>query len=58
MRMTDDVKRLLRDPKILRLMRDMCPKPGSGYEVTITSGSKSTTLTPETRKKIEARLRG
>jgi len=48
---------LLRDPQILRLMRKLCPKPGSGHEVTITSRGQTATLTAETRRKIEARLR-
>lgn len=50
-------KKLLRDPKMLRLLRNLCPKKGSGMTITISGASTSTTLTEETRARLNAKLR-
>ncbi len=51
------IQQMLCDPVILRLLRDICPKKGSGMTVTLTGGGRSRTLTSATRERVTARLR-
>jgi hypothetical protein len=55
----DDVtNQLLRDPKFLRALRKLCPRKRSGCDaIEITSRGETVTLTPETRRKIDKKLK-
>ena len=49
-------ERLLSDPEILRILRDLCPR-GKGETVTFSSGGVSVVLTPETRRQLDRALK-
>ena len=55
----DFIEDLSHDPEFMRLVRNLCPKPGGGVsEITFSvPGGKAVTLTSDTRKQINQRLR-
>lgn len=56
--MDDVTRRLLKDKKFVKLMRNLCPSGESSCSsITISKGDQSVTLTPETRKVLNDKLK-
>jgi len=54
----DPLEDLLKDPKFVKSIRDLCPKDdGMSVTISVPRTGQSVTLTSDTRKKANARLR-